>query len=322
MNRLLARLAIAAALAAPFSSNAAPFSFVAIGDTPYQLPAHFDHFERLIQRINGVQPAFTIHVGDIKSGNTRCEDAHLLRIREMFDHFQQPLVYTPGDNEWTDCHRADNGSFDPIERLAKIRSLFFAQPAVALGKQPMKVESESAEPRFAPFVENLRWQREGVWFATVHIIGSNNNLQRNQSAVNEYIARNAANLAWIDSTFAMAAKAGAKAVVVAFQADPWWNLDGSEDQRSGFTETIQSLKANAIKFGKPVLIVHGDRHRLIVDKPLYQNRQLIYNATRLMVFGETEVQGVVVGVDPDDIDVFSFRTLTVTENLTPSAVSR
>jgi hypothetical protein len=66
-----------------------------------------------------------------------------------------------------------------------------------------------------------------------------------------------------------------------------------------------------------VLIVHGDRHRFVVDKPLFQNRQLMYNVTRLMVFGDAEVHGVMINVDTDDPDVFSFKTLTVPENLPP-----
>ena len=109
------------------------------------------------------------------------------------------------------------------------------------------------------------------------------------------------------------------AVVVVLHADPWWELDGREDQRAGFTDTIRLLKDRIIRFAKPVLLIHGDKHRFIVDKPLYQNRQLIYNATRLMVFGDREVQGVVVNVDTGDADVFSFRTLTVPENVEPHA---
>jgi len=66
-------------------------------------------------------------------------------------------------------------------------------------------------------------------------------------------------------------------------------------------------------------MVHGDRHRFVIDKPLRQNRQLIYNVTRLMVFGDAEVHGVMVNVDTDDPDVFSFRALTVPENLPPPA---
>lgn len=294
-------------------AQAQRFSFAAMGDTPYSLPADFERFGRLIERINGARPAFTIHIGDIKPGNTPCSDEHFAKISDMFATFNAPLIFTPGDNEWTDCHRADNGGFDPIERLAKLRDMFFAHPAQSLGREKIALDHQSV------FIENRRWQRAGVVFATLHIVGSNNNLQRDQTAVNEYIARNAANLAWMASTFAQATKQNAKGVVLAFQADPGWEHDGREDRRSGFTETLDALRKHARAFGKPVLVIHGDKHLLIIDKPLYQARQLIYNVTRLMVFGATQVQGVIVHVDPDDPDLFSFKTLTVPENIPAAA---
>lgn len=292
------------------------FSFAAIGDVPYR-EAHFPHVERLIARINAFQPAFTVHVGDIKNGTSPCDDGVYERMRGLFDRFDGPLVYTPGDNEWTDCHRTTqpgHPGHDPLERLQHLRGIFFPGPG-SLGRNPMPLQRQSAEPRFAKYVENAHWQRSGVHFATLHVVGSNNNLQRNQAAVNEYIERNTANLAWINATFDRAGAAQARAVVLVLQADPWWELDAREDQRSGFTDTIRLLKDRIIRFGKPVLLVHGDKHRFIIDKPLFQNRQLIYNATRVMVFGDGEVQGLVVTVDPDDTDVFSFRTLTVPENI-------
>jgi hypothetical protein len=41
-----------------------------------------------------------------------------------------------------------------------------------------------------------------------------------------------------------------------------------------------------------------------------------------MVFGDREIHGVVVTVDTDDPDVFSFRTLTVPENIEPFAAPK
>ena len=307
--------AVLTALTGARVAVAEQFSFAAMGDTPYVLPGDFDRFERLIARINAARPAFTIHVGDFKPGNSRCSDEHLTKIFDMFSTFNQPLIYTPGDNEWTDCHRADNGGYDPIERLAKVREQFFANPAQSLGREKIALAHQGTDARHAQYVENRRWERVGVLFATLHIVGSNNNLQRDQTAVNEYIARNAANLAWMASTFARAKEQNAKAVVLAFQADPGWELDGRDDRRAGFSETLGALRQHARAFGKPVLVVHGDRHRFVVDKPLYQSQQLVYNVTRLMVFGDSEVQGVVVNVDTDDPDVFSFKTLTVPENV-------
>jgi hypothetical protein len=300
----------------PARAGAERFRFMAIGDMPYTLPADFAAFERLIRRINQIQPAFTVHVGDIKSGSTPCSDAHFARILAMFGGFDQPLVYTPGDNEWTDCHRPDNGPYDPLERLAKLREMFFASPATSLGRTKLPLEHQGADPKFSKFVENARWERGGVLFATAHVVGSNNNLQRDQAAVGEYVERNAANLAWLRSTFARATDRGAKAVVLFFQAQPWWELDGREDQRSGFTDTIAALKAGAIRFGRPVLIVQGDQHRLLIDQPLIgPGRVRISNATRVMVHGDKEVHGVLIHVDSDDPDVFSYRPIYVPENM-------
>jgi len=304
------------ALATQNAAAAERFSFAALGDAPYR-EAHFPHLERLITRINAFQPAFTVHVGDIKNGISPCDDAVYERMRGLFDRFEGPLVYTPGDNEWTDCHRTSqsgHSGHDPLERLQHLRGIFFPGPG-SLGRNPMPLQRQSAEPHFAKYAENARWERAGVHFATVHVVGSNNNLQRNQAAINEYIERNAANLAWINTTFDRAEAAQARAVVVVLQADPWWELDAREDQRSGFTDTIRLLKDRIIRYNRPVLLLHGDKHRFVIDKPLYLNRQLIYNATRVMVFGDREVQGLVVTVDPDDPDVFSFRTLTVPENI-------
>jgi hypothetical protein len=299
------------------------FSFAALGDMPYR-ETHFPHFERLIARINAAAPAFTVHVGDFKNGVSFCDDDVYRRMRGLFDRFEAPLIYTPGDNEWTDCHRigpADRSASDPIERLQHLRNVFFPGNT-SLGRNPLPLVQQSADPRFSKFVENAHWQRGGVHFATVHVVGSNNNLQRNQAALNEYAERNAANLAWINTTFDRAESAKAPAVVVVLHADAWWELDGREDQRAGFTDTVRLLKDRIIRFAKPVLLIHGDKHRFIVDKPLYQNRQLIYNATRLMVFGDREIHGVMVTVDANDPDVFSFRTLTVPENIEPFAAPK
>ena len=84
--------------------------FAVIGDVPYgadQVAA----FPGWIQQINA-DPAVrsVVHVGDIKNGSSVCSDDYFHLIRSDFDTFEDPLVYTPGDNEWTDCHRANNGA--------------------------------------------------------------------------------------------------------------------------------------------------------------------------------------------------------------------
>ena len=315
---LVATLA-ALTLAMPAAAHAERFSFMALGDMPYNLPGDYAAFDRLIARVNGLRPAFTLHVGDIINGQTRCDDALFARVRDMFATFDGPLIYTPGDNEWTDCHRPNSGRFDPIERLAFVRRMFFPDPTQSLGRTPLRVTPQSADAQYAKFIENARWERAGIVFATVHIPGSNNNLQRDPAAVNEYIERNAANLAWIDAVFARAKDTGAKGVVLAFQAHLRFDKELPEtDLRSGFNDTLNALKRNSIAWGKPVLLIHGDQHHLVIDQPLIgPGRQRIMNVTRLMVHGASEVHATLVTIDTNEADLFSFTPVYIQENIPP-----
>ena len=47
-----------------------------------------------------------IHVGDIHSGSEPCTVAYDQSIFDLWTAFEQPLIYTPGDNEWSDCTKA------------------------------------------------------------------------------------------------------------------------------------------------------------------------------------------------------------------------
>ena len=302
--------------AMPLSAvHAERLSFMALGDTPYTLPRDEAGFGRLIARTNRLKPAFTVHLGDIKSGDTPCTDEVFHRALEQFNRFEQPLVYTPGDNEWTDCHRANNGGYDPIERLATLRRLMYAAPG-SLGHSKIPLLHQSVDPKYAKYVENARWEKAAVVFASVHIVGSNNNLQRDQAAVNEYIERNAANLAWISAAFARAREINAPGVVFFFQADLAYEKENDQDARSGFNDTLNLFRQESMAFGKPVLLVGGDRHHLVIDQPLYgPGRRRIINVTRIMVHGDADVHGTLVHIDTDSPDLFSYQPVYIPENM-------
>ena len=158
----------------------APSTYAVIGDVPYEprTPSALSVFPTLIGAINAdPDVSRAIHIGDIKSGSTRCSDSWFQTIATSFGTFADPLVYTPGDNEWTDCHRANNGGYNPLERLAKIRQLFFAEPGRTLGVNPAKVKDQRGYP------ENVTWSASRVQFATFHVIGSNNGRERDRKSV-------------------------------------------------------------------------------------------------------------------------------------------
>jgi hypothetical protein len=295
------------------AAQAEPFNFVALGDNPYGEPAVVNpSFETLIAEINDHAPAFTIHIGDTKSGSTPCDDAMLTQQLTFMNSFATALIYTPGDNEWTDCHREKAGKFDPLERLAFIRKNYFADPAKSLGLAPIAVESQpTVMPDYATYVENRRFARDGVMFVTAHVVGSNNNFEiRDPKAVEEFFARDAANVAWLEYTFDKAIADQAKAVVVAFQADMFEFDFTKEDEtflrHSGFAKFGPALVAKAAEFGKPVLIIFGDSHHYQVFRPFPQTAA---NIMALEVYGETDMNAVEVSVDPDDAAVFSFKPI-------------
>jgi hypothetical protein len=323
MFRPLAVLALALlATPAPAAESVGgdrAFSFVALGDMPYKVPDDIVKFDRLIAAVNRLNPAFTIHVGDIKGASTPCSDAELQKALDQIQTFEGAVVYTPGDNDWTDCHRREAGGFDPRERLARLRTLFFARPDKSLGKAPIDVESQAqAMPEHAAHVENSRFARNGVQFVGIHVVGSNNGLEaQDPAAAVEFFARDRANVAWIDDSFKRARETGASAAVVFLQAefDQGRFPNGSMPRQSGFTNVLDAVERGARAFDKPVLVVNGDEH-FIELKPMRNSRgQPIPNVLKLMVYGENDLHAVRVIVDPDSPGVFGFVPLIVPENL-------
>lgn len=160
-------------------------------------------------------------------------------------------------------------------------------------------------------------------FATLHIVGSNNNLQRDAAAVLEYQERNAANLAWMKQAFDLATREQRDGVVLGKQADPSFE-ERNPDKRTGFNDFLAALEEATAAFAKPVLLIHGDSHYFQVDKPMIARTsgRRVEHFTRLEVFGAPDVHGVRVAADPADPDLFSFRPLIVRENLVPHRAPR
>lgn len=321
--RLLLVLAFAAMLGGPALAQMTvggpqAFSFVAMGDMPYRIPGDYEKVDRLIAAINRLRPPFSIHVGDIKASSVPCSDEILKKSLEQLQAIDQALVFTPGDNEWTDCHRERAGRFDPRDRLARVREIFYPKPGLSLGKKPIAVETQAMlDPKYWQYVENQRFQHNGVVFVLAHIVGSNNGFEpHDPGAIAEFFSRNAANMAWIEDGFRVARETGAKAVVVAFQADLFdiTQKYPAMPRASAYTDTVRAIERGARGFARPVLVLHGDAHEFEVASMRDNNLKFMPNVVRLQVMGADRVHAVRVLVDPDDPAVFGFMPLVVPEN--------
>ncbi len=311
MKRRLVSALVIACLALSTGATAAEFTFVALGDMPYgPREQAYPAFKALIAEINRRAPVFTIHIGDIKSGLDPCSDELLLEQLDFMNSFASALVYTPGDNEWTDCHRLLAGAYDPLDRLRFIRAHYFSK-AESLGGQPIRLERQAdVMSGFEPFVENSRFIWGDVWFVTAHVVGSNNNFEavEGSDATEEFLARDKANRTWLVDSFDKAEDA--EALVVAIHADMFG--DGFDPQQetfapnSGYKRFAETLITKARSFGKPVLLLFGDSHVFRVFQPFPRSAG---NLTAVEVYGAEHMHAVEIAVDPATVPMFTFAPL-------------
>lgn len=289
---------VVAGEAIPASDKPGRISFGVFGDLPYNA-AEEKFFPELIEEINQERELdFVVHVGDFKDGGfTRCSDQVFQRAKAWLELFRYPVIYTPGDNEWTDCHRPGLGKYDPLERLDRLRQIFF-QEERSLGQRSLPLTRQSTDPAYAEFRENARWIMEEVVFATLHVVGSNNNLGRTAEGDAEHRRRMTATLSWMKEAFAVARLQGMRAVVLILHANP--QFEKKPGLKSGFHTFLAELETQSREFQKPVLLIHGDTHTFRVDQPLRENSHgpPAENLTRLETFGSPTMDWVKVTIDP------------------------
>jgi len=301
------------------SPGQAAFEFALIGDVPYNVPPNTDsrQFDNLVADINSdPRIEWVLHAGDIKAGSTPCTDRIFDDRLKRYGAFAVPFVITPGDNEWTDCHRS---GYEPLERLARLRRVFFPEPGLTLGRKPMAVLTQAAEPGTAEFPENVLWSRNGVVFATMHMTGSRNGLAafRGRTAADdaEVARRTGAALAWLDRAFGLAASLDSPGVFLMIHANPGLGIEPGRLDRTGFGAFLAALEGHVAAYGRPVVLAHGDSHYFRVDKPTLASGRFLANFTRVETFGAPQVHWVRVTVDTKTPEVFTIRQQIVEANI-------
>ena len=336
--QLLAGSTLALSMSVPaLADEREPYAIGLWGDLPYSDVQALTGVPNLIADMNAQNLAFTVHDGDLKAGNgtansvsvTTCADGLYVQALGYFNSLKAPAIFTPGDNDWTDCDRASNGGYSSSERLDHERLVFFSTP-YSLGQRKLRMEVQAP-----PYVENRRWTYNGVTYVTLNVQGSCNNLCDTLPDPAEQAARNAADIAWLRDSFARAKTIGSAAVMIVSQADPGWDLaDGTraplrdpktlieaDTAPDGFAEFLLALRTEVIAFGKPVAYVNGDSHYFRIDRPLLDAAgRRLENFTRVETFGDNQANGtndvnwVKVFVDPRSREVFGYQAQIVPAN--------
>jgi hypothetical protein len=262
-------------------AHAAQFAFAAFGDVPYTAAEELQ-LVSMIAEMNHERLAFVVHVGDFKSSQMECSDELFLQRRDWFGLSHHPFVYIPGDNEWLDCPRAFWAPRDPVERLRKLREIFFSGDS-ALGQRPLAVERQGRRG----YPEHLRWRMNDVLFVTLNVPGPSNNARMPL----ESQPRTVAVLDWMREAFKIARERELPAVIIGVQANLW-------SGNRAYAAFVLALAEEASRYKGEVLVVHGDTHWYRFDRPLVDPRSgtRVDNVTRVEVFGSPFVNWVYVTV--------------------------
>jgi len=207
--------------------------FAAMGDVPY-LPADFILLPKQLADLPR-DAQFAIHVGDIKTGTVPCTDALYKQVADILAKSPLPLFIIPGDNEWNDC---TNPAL--AWKLWEKHFLRFEQRWTHGFRVFRQLERE----------ENFAFVHNGVLFIGLNLVGG-----RVHDA-EEWKLRLRQNLDWTRRCLELFGPK-VKSMVLFGHCLP------TEVHDAYFS----GLNAEAKKFGKPILYLHGDGHEWLHDRP-------------------------------------------------------
>jgi hypothetical protein len=304
------------------------------GDMPYNAQGKVD-YPYLLKDVNASDVSFSVFDGDLKAGGDGpCSNSLYTTALAGFNSLERPLIWVPGDNDWTDCWgRYGSGTApfsDPLERLAHERALFTSTNQ-SLGEKTLTLTRESKEGgQYALYSENVRWVKGPVVYLGLNVQGSNDNypypdtdsrpVAEQQRMRDEQAARKAANLHWLDEGFAYAKQIRAKGVMIVWQADPNFNNENKPANPHDFDaypDYVNALRTETLAFPGQVVLVHGDSHYFKLDKPLtLPSGKVVPNFTRVETFGAASTHWVQATIDPKSRNLFTFEPMIVPETAT------
>ena len=290
--------------------------FIALGDMPYD-EKNYPLYEALIKDINSSKPSLIIHTGDATHPGD-CTNETIDHGYNYMNSFDAPVLFTLGDNDWSDCPKSE---FNSIERLNYYRKTHFHSNST-LGARPLKVFNQSK----SGYPENIRLLKDNIGFVTVHVIRTINNIIPVEPDLREeFVSRNEANLTWLEQSFTEFNNTDG--IVVALHANMFESqrlplrmlvhkiyknkklllssqtyktlfrtLFGGPDYKFKlpYRDIGRSIQKLSSEFKKPVLLLHGDTHFHRITKPLKNFPYLHVIET----FGSPNIKAIEIAVRP------------------------
>jgi len=215
------------------SKNNNSLIFSVMGDVPRSDEEKTILIEQVRKHNQYSSAQFVFHVGDIKSGDSPCDEDNYGLVAGYLKKFRVTVFIVPGDNEWNDCE-------NPSQAWDYWNKYFLAFDQN--WKVPFKVLRQQNYPVNTSFVKN------NILFIALNLVGGRIHDQTEW----DQMQQNA--IDWIEQQFD---QKEISASVILFQANP-------DEKHKLFMDQFLPLVEN---FEKPVLFIHGDGHLWLYDEP-------------------------------------------------------
>jgi hypothetical protein len=219
------------------------------------------HLKKALDEADDKSTAFVVVTG-IKGAKEGCGDKLYQQRRDLIGDARRPAIVVPAASDWTEC-RNSAGRSNAIERLNRLRELFYAEPQ-SLGARKLALTRQSMSPRFRSYAENAHWSVGKVLYAVLNLPANNNHYVTEAGRNSEYEDRMVANRFWLNRLFAIARRDKLEAIVLFAEGDlkalsqPTGLralLRRAVPDNDGFAETRRQVLALALKFPGKVLLV-------------------------------------------------------------------
>lgn len=305
--------------------RAESWSIIALGDMPYDKAPHTP-YRRLLSAVAASNAELVIHVGDTKAARLPCTVGWHDWVLAGLNAIGKPVLYTPGDNEWTDCRPRDSMGLAPSASLAYLRGAYFPTDRTLGRGMPLRSQRADGYP------ENRLMAHRGIVIVALHVVGTFNNGGRNgdsaaevEEMLRERAAREAATLRWLHAAFDEAERTAASGIVVALHANAWCVMRNDHEKwRAAFGETVKALAERTLRFGRPVIALHGDTHHYDVSNPFSEAAWpgRFNRFERVEVFGARNHHAVRIVVDASVHRFFRIEPFIVADNPPPKPTNR
>ncbi|MES2151763.1 MAG: hypothetical protein V4508_18445 [Pseudomonadota bacterium] len=206
--------------------------------------------------------AFVVVTG-VKSGVEPCSDKLYEQRRALLDEARRPVIAALAASDWSEC-RNSAGRSAAIERLNRLRELYFAESASLGTARKLALTRQSSNPKFRSYAENAYWIVGKVLYATVNLPANNNHYRPEAGRNSEFEDRLVANRFWLNRLFALAQRHKLDALVLFSEGDVkalkqavglGALLARATDRQDGFAEPRRQIGTLAQKFKGRVLLV-------------------------------------------------------------------